>query len=550
MPLRTSGIAQRDVAVLAAVAGSGAATGVLLAPAVRPGYVLYLDHVAVPDPARPTWQALTAPAGLRSWPLDAVVWAWSQALPGWLLQQCILVAAVLGAGLGAGVLLRRWGATASFAASVLAIANPYVVERLLLGQGTLLLGYASIPWIVVASRQRGRIRRLLLVTLASVPGALTPWGGVLVGAVAVAVTVVRRRRPGELVGQAAASSALCLVWLVPAVASGSGGADENGARAFALAGEPGVGMLVSALLGAGVWSSTAQVIRPGAPLIIAAVLFLMAIGVGARSVLRRSALQTGTLLGSFVLVPLVASLLSGPLLHWWSRGQSVPGVALFRDLHRSLAVSTFATVVLAAIGLAAIITTVSERRAAMMAPLALVLPISLSVMLVPDGPGRLHDAYRPIWFTNDWEPAMAAVGDDHGLVLSFPWQPLRRAEWVPGVFLDPTPKSLGARALVDTTLTVTRDGVTIGVADRSPQGPHAGTQAGGEGEREIDTLRRILTAGPGDPLPSGLLTSNGVAHVILWKDSPGLLPRLPDEWRRAFDGEHLEVWSDPGVTTR
>ena len=466
------------------------------------------------------------------------------------LEEAMAKVVVLGAGLGAGVLLRRWGATASFAASVLAIANPYVVERLLLGQGTLLLGYASIPWIVVASRQRGRIRRLLLVTLASVPGALTPWGGVLVGAVAVAVTVVRRRRPGELVGQAAASSALCLVWLVPAVASGSGGADENGARAFALAGEPGVGMLVSALLGAGVWSSTAQVIRPGAPLIIAAVLFLMAIGVGARSVLRRSALQTGTLLGSFVLVPLVASLLSGPLLHWWSRGQSVPGVALFRDLHRSLAVSTFATVVLAAIGLAAIITTVSERRAAMMAPLALVLPISLSVMLVPDGPGRLHDAYRPIWFTNDWEPAMAAVGDDHGLVLSFPWQPLRRAEWVPGVFLDPTPKSLGARALVDTTLTVTRDGVTIGVADRSPQGPHAGTQAGGEGEREIDTLRRILTAGPGDPLPSGLLTSNGVAHVIFWKDSPGLLPRLPDEWRRTFDGEHLEVWSDPGVTTR
>ena len=40
------------------------------------------------------------------------------------------------------------------------------------------------------------------------------------------------------------------------------------------------------------------------------------------------------------------------------------------------------------------------------------------------------------------------------------------------------------------------------------------------------------------------------APVIFWKDSPGLLPRLPDEWRRTFDGEHLEVWSDPGVTTR
>ena len=550
MPLRTSGIPRPHVATLAAVAGSGAATAVLLAPGLRPGYVLFLDHVAVPDPARPTWEALTAPAGLRSWPLDAVVWAWSQALPGWLLQQIILVAAVLGAGLGTGVLLRRWGVAASFAASVLAIANPYVVERLLLGQGTLLLGYASIPWIVVASRQRGPVRRVLLVTLASVPGALTPWGGVLVGAVAVAVTVVRRRHLGELVCQAAASGALCLVWLVPALAGGSGGADESGARAFGLAGESGIGMFVSALLGAGVWSSAAQVIRPGAPFIIAAVLLLMAIGVGAWSVLRRSALQAGALLGSFVLVPLVASLLSGPLLHWWSRGQSVPGAALFRDLHRGLAVSTFAMVVLAAVGLAAIITTVSERRAAMMAPLALVLPISLSVMLVPNGPGRLHDAYRPISFTEDWGPAMAVVGGDHGLVLSVPWQPLRRADWAPGVFLDPTPKSLGARALVDTTLTVTRDGVTIGVADRSPQGLHGSTQAGGEGEREIDTLRRILSAGPGDPLPSGLLTSNGVAHVILWKESPGFVPRLPDEWRRTFAGEHLEVWSDPGVTTR
>ena len=103
------------------------------------------------------------------------------------------------------------------------------------------------------------VRRVLLVTLASVPGALTPWGGVLVGAVAVAVTVVRRRHLGELVCQAAASGALCLVWLVPALVGGSGGADESGARAFGLAGESGIGMFVSALLGAGVWSSAAQV---------------------------------------------------------------------------------------------------------------------------------------------------------------------------------------------------------------------------------------------------------------------------------------------------
>lgn len=541
MPLRTSRLFHRDAGAAAATAGSLAAAAVVLAPGLRPGYVLYLDHVTVPDPVRPQWSQLTAPAGLRSWPLDGVVWVWSQLLPSWVLQQAILILAVLGAGLGAGLLLRRWGWVAAFAASVLAIANPYVIERLLLGQGALLLAYASLPWIVIASRQVSAVRRVALMSLASLPGALTPWGAVVVGGAAVAVAVVRRRRPAEVIAQAAVSTAICLIWLVPALLAAPGGADPNGARAFALADETGLGLLGSALLGAGVWSPAAQLMTQGSgpALIVVAVIVLVVGVVGARALSRRSTSKTVALVAVLLAMPGLTVLLSGPLLAWWTRSQSVPGFALFRDLHRLLAPSMLALVVLLALGLGALVTRVTQGRPVLVATLGVVLPVSLAAMLVPTGPGRVHDAYDPIWFPTEWEVALETIGEQGG-VLSVPWQPLRQANWAPGVFLDPTAKGLGSRVVSDTTLTVVRNGVSIRVADDGGQDA---------GRQDIDTLRRILTEGGTDPLPSALLTSSGVTHVLVWKMSPGYVPRPPEDWRRTFSGRHLEVWSDPEVMT-
>ena len=546
MPLRTEAPLHRDIGVGAAAAGALGAGAVVVAPVLRPGYVLFLDHVSVPEPAAPEWSRLTASAGLRAWPLDGVVWAWSQVLPAWVLQQVILVLAVLGAGLGAGLLLRRWGGVAAFAASVLAIVNPYVIERLMLGQGALLLAYASIPWIVIASRQGTRFSRVSVATVASLPAALTPWGAVVAGAAAVSAAIIRRRAAREVLIQAASSTALCLVWLVPTLLGSPGGADPNGARAFALADETGLGQFGSALLGAGVWSSAAQATEGGGPvLVVAAGLLLGLAAFGARALARRSVPKAGVVSAVLILVPGAAALLSGPLLSGWARSQDLPGLSLFRDLHRLLAPSTLALVVLVAIGLGAVVSRVTQGRAVLMGVLAVVLPVSLATMLVPTGPGRVHDAYVPVWFPEDWSAALDTASPG-GRVLTLPWQPLREATWAPQVFLDPSVKALGARVLGDTTLTVLRDGTAIRVAD----GVTAEKDEDGDGRPQVDTLRRTLTEAALHALPSELLASSGVTHVIVWKASPGYVPGLPDDWRRTFSGQHFEMWSAPGVRTR
>lgn len=547
MPPRTradiSSAATSHGAVLAAAGAAVLTTLVLLGPALRPGYALYLDHVTVPDPAAPTRAALTTPGGLRSWPLDGVTWVWSQLLPPWTLHLFILLLATAGAGLGAGVLLRRLGWGAAAGGAVLTIANPYVVERLLLGQPGLLLGYAALPWIAVATRQHSVRRRLGGLVVAMLPALLTPWSALLAVAAAVGCTVLRRRSVREVVAVLGVGLLLCLPWLVPALATGSGGADPAGAVAFRLADDLGFGTMLAALTGGGVWSAAAHgAVRTGLLGVAVTVVLVIVAAVGTRITSRADHRPLSWLPITVVFaVPGVLWLLGGPSLEAWSRAQAVPGVALFRDLHRVLAPATFALVVLVVAGLVVAgrwLSVHGGSGSAGLAPTMVVLVcVSLAVMLVPGGPARLHTAYRPVPFSPEWTAAVAAVGGE-GRVLSLPWQPLRRADWAPNTFLDPTHKALGARAVTDHRLTVQRpDGVVV-VAD-----------PGAAGETLSDTLVRGLTAEGSDPLPSELLVSSGIRHLLIWTDSPGWVPPAPAGWVRTFAGSHFVVWSAP-VTAR
>lgn len=538
MPLRTRWPAQLDPAVVATVTGALMTTAVLIGPALRPGYALFLDHITVPDPARPRWVDLETSEGLRAWPLSGVAWAWSRLLPAWGLQHLILLAAVLGAGLGAGLVLRHRGWGASLSAAVLAIANPYVVERLLLGQAALLLAYAVLPWVVIASRQPSVPRRVGWASLAILPAAVTPWGAVVAGLSAVALAAWRRRTFSEVAAQAVVSAALCLPWLLPALRIGPGPGDPNGAHAFRLADDVGLGTFAAALTGGGVWAPSAQPDGRDGALGVAVtglVVILALTGVWATA---RARPRAGGLLAAVWLgVPAVTALLSGPALGLWADLQSAPAVALFRDLHRLLAPSTLALALLLAVGLHRVVaaTTGGHRVAAM--ALSVVLPLSVATMLVPGAPARLHGAYLPGPFSSEWSAALAS-SEAPGRVLTLPWQPLRRSAWMPQTFLDPTGKALGGRTVGDLSLSVTRDGRTIVVRD-------APSSDGAD-----DTLARNLTTHPGVPVPSELLVSSGITHILIWKGSPGVIPGLPHGWVVTFTGRDFEVWSVQGATNR
>jgi hypothetical protein len=123
---------------------------------------------------------------------------------------------------------------ARLAAGVFYAWNPYLAERLLIGQWALLLGYAGLPWVVkVVSTGPARIRpgRLLLAAIPAGVGGFAAMSVTVLAAVPAALS--RGGAPGERVGRLAGDSG-----------RGSGRGEPGGG----LAGEGGE-------RGGGIWSN-------------------------------------------------------------------------------------------------------------------------------------------------------------------------------------------------------------------------------------------------------------------------------------------------------
>ncbi|MEV4089979.1 hypothetical protein AB0J43_57895, partial [Nonomuraea fuscirosea] len=129
----------------------GLALGCLaLGPALGWGFTLLQDMVFVPEPEFSPFTFGLAGGAARVVPSDAVVTALAQVLPAELVQKAILLAVfVLGCS-GAALLLPSGSLGPRLVAGAFYVWNPYVAERLLIGQWALLLGYAGLPWVVRA----------------------------------------------------------------------------------------------------------------------------------------------------------------------------------------------------------------------------------------------------------------------------------------------------------------------------------------------------------------------------------------------------------------
>ncbi len=130
----------------------GLGLGVLaLGPGLQRGFLLSYDMVLVP---REPFSA--AMAGLnggppRAVPSDAVLAVASRVLPADLVQKLVLLAIFVLACSGAAALLRGEHWLARLAAGAYYAWNPFVAERLIIGQWALLLGYAGLPWVLRAA---------------------------------------------------------------------------------------------------------------------------------------------------------------------------------------------------------------------------------------------------------------------------------------------------------------------------------------------------------------------------------------------------------------
>ncbi|WP_435112653.1 hypothetical protein [Nocardiopsis synnemataformans] len=460
----------------------GLLAGVLaLGPALGPGYVLRYDMVFVPDLSLGT--VLRGADGFpRAIPSDAVVAALSAVLPGDVVQSLALLAvfAVGGAGAARLVLcvLPRGGAgalVASAAAGTAYVWNPFVAERLLLGQWAMLLGYAGLPWVVGAAVRLAEVRPgagLAGLVRALVPAAVGGFSSVVLTALTagpVALTARPRaplwRAPGWWARAGLFALALVVVslsWLLPSLTSGAG-TDPAGVAAFAARSDTPFGVVGSLLLLGGVWNSGAVPAGYGEPVTAAVRLLLCLLALaGWVWLLRRERPGFGPGLSAAAALGLLTALLgaTGPgraLLVWLV--SAWPGFGPLRDGHLYVAPLSLVQ----ALGLGACVWWLAGREGAALrtglAVFAALLPVVVLPGLLWGASGRL----APVHYPGEWLAAQEAVAADDrpGAVLVLPWSAYRGPDWAgrATVVLDPATRLFDRRTLWNDDLVVgTPDG--------------------------------------------------------------------------------------------
>lgn len=473
-------------------------------PLLRPGYVLVGDMVFTPDtPWKPSYLGLDGSLP-RAVPTDAVVWLLTTVLPGWLVQRVLMTGAVVVAVLGVQRLLREAPGVARVAASVAFVWAPYTHDRLGIGQWSLLVSVAVLPWVVLAARayaDRARGWAPLLLTLAAA-ALFSPSGGVIAAAVALAVVGCGGRTPRRLLVAGGLGLLANLPWLVPGlladeVASGGRAAVEG----FAARGESGLGLVASLLSGGGIWKTSIVAAERTVPAVLLVSVLLSLIGIA--GALHRRRRETDGL----ALVALAGVVLC--LVTAWFPGavaplvEAAPGLGIFRDTTRYLA----PLVLLVAIGLGHVVARLWEAADGGVRALGLLL-VAAQVVVLPSLAWGLLGTLRPVDYPDSWYDARSALEAEPvaGPLVVLPWEgTYRRFAWNDDrAGLDPAPRFFPGEVLLDDRVYL--DGVPLPAED----------------PRSLQVARALASDDP-----TTRLQDVGIGGVLVHRETPaGPLPEF------------------------
>ena len=527
---------------------TGLALGALaLGPGLGRGFLLSYDMVFVPHPPLTATALGLAGGPPRAVPSDAVVAIFCHVLPSDIVQKLILLLIFTLACWGGAALLRDLPWPARLAAGVFYSWNPYVAERLILGQWALLLGYAGLPWVLRAmAAGLDDWRRVARLSLALLPAAVGGFAAMSVSAlvaVSAALVVPASRAmsasaasagpgpagPRATTRLAAAASraarsgwyarartvgtgvlvlaAVSLPWLVPSLARPVH-TSAAGVGAFAARADTPFGSLGSLLLLGGGWNAETVPKGYGGALstfwLALAVTGILGYATRCRRDPRWPGLGVAALAGlAIASIGITAGgreILRGLIGLW-------PGFAVLRDGQQFVAplalVEATGIGAVVAWGVSArqpfgIIGEERRRRARADLPgviftvAALLAPPLLLPGLAWGAAGRL----RTVQYPEDWLRARAAIdaGPSPGSALLLPWAPYRRYGWNrEEPVLDPWPRML-ARTMI------WNDAMQVGSVVVPAEDPAA------------RTLRRLITSGA--PLTMRLRAA-GVRYVIV-----------------------------------
>lgn len=458
----------------AAIIGLGLGA-LALGPGLRRGFLLSYDMVFVPRPPFNAAMFGTAGAPPRALPSDFVVAVLARILPADVIQKLLLLAIFVLACSGAAALLRREHWVVRLGAGVFYTWNPFVAERLILGQWALLLGYSGLPWVLhtltspVATRWRWAGRLLVALLPAAVGGfaAICVSGLVVLPAAASTAGRTARQRILAVAAALGVMVLLSLPWLIPALAQPVL-TNPAGVDAFAARADTPFGAAGSLLMLGGTWN--AQVVPAGYG--GAASVFWLAVVVTAAGcfvVLGRRrwpglgiAAVAGLAVASIGVTSPGRELLRSMTAFW-------PGFAVLRDGQQFVAPLAVAEAMGLGCGLAWLIRRpwpfgMTETRA-LLGAMALLAPVVLVPGLAWGAAGRL----RPEWYPSDWLAARRIIDTDRavGNVLLLPWAAYRRFGWNDNeAVLDPWPRLLRRQVIWN-------DSVQVGGLTVPPEDPRA-----------------------------------------------------------------------------
>lgn len=505
----------------------------LLGPALGPGYVLNYDMVWVPDLAlRADFLGLAS--GLpRSVPSDAVVSMLDEVLPGALLQKVVLLSCLVGGGLGAVRLAPPESVVGRLVAVSVYQWNPFVVERLLIGHWPVLVGYAVLPWVIVAARRWRTDTTMPVGLLVLVPlGSLSASAGLATAIVLAAFVVGRQLRRNALVlGLVVAANA---PWLVSGLLHASAATtDASGAEVFALHRDGVLPGPVAALGLGGIWN--AEVVLPSRDGVLAWLSLAFVVGLallGARAWARRVSRRDVVAFAVCWFVGWGLAVLTwaapGPVS--WLVAQ-VPGAGLIRDGARMLALCAPLLVALVAQGAAQLWSRLPAATGPRRSVVAAI--VVLPVTLLPDAALGLSGRLEPTQFPASYAQARTVVADeslaDAGDLLALPLSSYRQPAWNDRhKVLDPIGRYFTPDYVASDELFV------------------SGTEIAGEDPRVAAVAEAL-----GAPTPTeraGELAKLGIGVVVVDLVAPGTAPEI--EGRVLFESSDLLVVSLAGVRPR
>ncbi len=495
---------------------------ILLWPVTQGGYLLGHDMVFTPNQPVDAASFGLSSSSPRAVPLDALVAIAGHLIGGAAVARLALVLPLLAAGLGAAELLGDVALAGRLAAATVAIWNPYVIERLAIGQWALLWAYAALAWLLLAVRRDGA---WALRASALAAASITPTGGLIAFAAAVIVGVRVLRRSGERWLLIALAAALQLTWLVPALVSpASATSDPAAVSVFSARSERPGGPLLSLLDGGGIWDADVVPASRGGALgwlwlalmVIGLVVGWRALRAGVGRPLWGSLLilsAAGLVLAVLPNLPGGAELVSQAVAH-------VPGAGLLRDAQKWI----MPLVLIEALSVGALVAEVAGRiRPVAWRVTLAAAACAIPLLLLPDGPATLRPVLRPVHYPRDWAIVTAEARGADAVVL--PFGSYRTFPWAPGrSLLDPAPRLLHVPTVVDDRLAV------------------SGHVLRGEDPRAAAVAALLAS---GTPLSAGLARLH-IGWVVVEHQTPGTVPDLGG-LQRVHAGPDVSLYRVPGV---